>query len=445
MKFKRVICLAAAASALGLSACASAPAQKEPQASQQPAQTVLKVAAIETAYGSGMWQQVAQAFQAQYPTIRVELTLDKNLEDVIGPALKAGDYPDVIHLATGRPAALTETLTREKGLAEVSDVLQMTVPGESQTVSQKLIPGFTQTLATAPYGDGKTYLMPMFYSPCGLFYDAAFLREKGWEVPATWEEMWALGDKAKAEGIALFTYPTAGYFDAFMFALLAEAGGPELLDRVLSYDEGVWESEETDGFFNVMEKLLSYVEPTTPANANQQSFTKNQQLILDRKALFMPNGTWVVGEMADAPRAEGFAWGFTALPAMEAGGDRYAFTFFEQAYIPAQAQHIEAAKQFLAFLYSDEAARIFAQAGAVQPITSAGSFVGAESQLFYQVYDQGAKAAMGAFAATRAVEGVSMAQALMDTVNSLVTGDKTIDNWRAEIIQAADALRAAKE
>ena len=28
--------------------------------------------------------------------------------------------------------------------------------------------------------------------------------------------MWALGDLAKSEGIALFTYPTAGYLDAFM-------------------------------------------------------------------------------------------------------------------------------------------------------------------------------------------------------------------------------------
>ena len=40
----------------------------------------------------------------------------------------------------------------------------------------------------------------MFYSPCGLFYNAGFLKEKGWDVPKTWDEMWALGDKAAAEG-----------------------------------------------------------------------------------------------------------------------------------------------------------------------------------------------------------------------------------------------------
>ena len=36
----------------------------------------------------------------------------------------------------------------------------------------------------------------------------------------------------------------------------------------------------------------------------------------------MPNGTWIVGEMAEAPRADGFEWGMTALPAVKAGGDQ---------------------------------------------------------------------------------------------------------------------------
>ncbi len=37
----------------------------------------------------------------------------------------------------------------------------------------------------------------MFYGPCGLFYNAGLFEEKGWDVPTTWDEMWALGDKAK--------------------------------------------------------------------------------------------------------------------------------------------------------------------------------------------------------------------------------------------------------
>lgn len=82
----------------------------------------------------------------------------------------------------------------------------------------------------------------------------------------------------------------------------------------------------------------------------------------------MPNGTWIVGEMADAPRADGFKWGMTALPAVKAGGDSYSYTWFEQAWIPSGAEHQDAAKLFISYLYSDKACEIFAKAGAIQPV-----------------------------------------------------------------------------
>ena len=166
-----------------------------------------------------MWKEVCDAFTAE-TGIKVELTTDKNLEDVIGPSMKAGDYPDVVHLATGREDALTETFIKDNALLDLTDVLGMTVPGESAKVSDKIAGGFTETSLTNPYGDGKTYLAPMFYSPCGLFYNAGLFEEKGWNVPTTWDEMWELGDKAQKEGISLFTYPTTGYFDAFFYALM---------------------------------------------------------------------------------------------------------------------------------------------------------------------------------------------------------------------------------
>ena len=74
--------------------------------------TTLSVAAIETAYGSEIWQEVTAAF-TELTGIQVDLVTDKNLEDVISAPMKAGDFPDVVHLATGRPAALTEFSSRK--------------------------------------------------------------------------------------------------------------------------------------------------------------------------------------------------------------------------------------------------------------------------------------------------------------------------------------------
>ncbi len=406
---------------------------------------VLKVAALEGGYGASMWTEVVAAFEASHPGVKVELTVDKKIEDVISPGMKAGDYPDVVHLATGREAALTETLTKEKALMPLTDVLEMNVPGENVKVKDKIIGGFVDTLATNPYGDGVTYYAPMFYSPCGLFYNAGLLESKGWTVPKTWDEMWALGDKALAEGIYLFTYPTTGYFDAFTYALIASIGGAQTFDAAMTYQDGIWESPELSKYFEIVGKLAKYTEPTTVANANNENFTKNQQLILDNKAIFVPNGTWLPGEMAEAPRAEGFQWGFTALPASDAAGSGYSFTWFEQMWIPAQAQNVEMAKEFVAYMYSDEAAAIFAKSNAIQPIVGVSANLEGDNKMFYSIYDTGAKAVMGGFASTAPVEGVDMAATLFGTVNSIVSGDKTVADWQAAVEAASDQLRAAME
>ncbi len=403
----------------------------------------IKVAAIETSYGTEVWQQVCDAFTEQ-TGIEVELVTDKKLEDNIGPAMQGGEYPDVVHLAVGREAGLTEQFIKDKNIAEITDVLSMTVPGEEVTVGEKIIPGFVNDNSTTnPYADGKTYLAPMFYSPCGLFYNKGLFEEKGWEVPTTWDEMWELGDKAAAEGISLFTYPTTGYFDAFFYALMYEAGGEEFFYDATHYAEGIWDSDAAKTCFDIVEKLATYTNPITPAQANDQDFTQNQQLVLDNKALFMPNGTWIVSEMADAPRAEGFEWGMTALPAITADGDRYSYTFFEQMWIPAGAANIDGAKQFIAFMYSDTAADLFAAAGAAQPVTGIVDKLSGDNQIFYGIYDDGAKAALGAFAPYKSVAGLgTQREVFFDPVNALVSGSMTKDAWVDGIKTASDQMRA---
>ena len=434
-------------SALILTLFAGCKAPEDAGSGSGSKKTTLKVAALESAYGADMWKQIKAAFEAENEGVTVELTIDKNLEDVISPDMKAGNYPDVIHLATGRPLALTETMTKDNALRDLSAILEMTVPGENVKVKDKILPGFLDTSLTKPYSDGKTYLMPMFYGPCGLFYNAGLFQQKGWEVPKTWDEMWELGEKAKAEGIALFTYPTTGYFDAFFYGLMYSIGGDAFFQKATHYAEGVWDSAEATQLFDIVSKLASYTEKTTVANANNESYLKNQQLILDNKALFMPNGTWVVGEMVDVPRADGFAWGFAPIPAVKSGGDLYSYTFFEQIWSPKEAKNPELADKFIAFLYSDKAADIFRSNKdnpAIQPITGISDKLEGESKMMYGIYDDGTvKPALGAFATTDPVEGVSMAASLFDTVNSLVSGDKTVADWKAAVKAASDKLRAA--
>lgn len=402
----------------------------------------MKIAGLDGGYGTKGWEAVAKKFE-EAKGCKVELQFEKNIADTLRPVITSGkDVPDIIYLSVGSEGGLTDTLVKEKAITDISSVLDLKVDGK--TVKEKILPGFTDSLTSSPYSDGKLYLAPINYGPCGLFYNAGLFKSKGWEVPKTWDEMFELGEKAKKEGIALFTYPTTGYFDAFFSALLNEAVGPEKYNKLMNYDTATWKDAGVKKAFETVGKLAKYIEKNTVSNANKEGFTKNQQLILDNKALFCPNGTWLPGEMKDAPRAKGFEWGFTALPKLTADGDAYSTTFVEQMYIPAASSkdNKDLAKEFIAYCYSDEAAKLFYEnGGAVMPITTASSLMGENDQnkLYYSVYDNGAKANAVGFAAADAIEGVDLTSAdgiLYGTVNSVMTGKKTVDQWYDAVIKA---------
>ena len=87
---KIIALLLVLAMALSLVACGSKsePAATEAPKAETPAEApaaeaaTIKVAAIETAYGSQVWADVVAAFTAE-TGINVELLTDKQLEDVI--------------------------------------------------------------------------------------------------------------------------------------------------------------------------------------------------------------------------------------------------------------------------------------------------------------------------------------------------------------------------
>lgn len=444
-----VICLM-----FSLAACSSntdAPADDNSKEGGEVEERVLKIAGLDGGYGTEHWEELAAKFEEDNPGVKVELTLEKNIAEILRPQIQAQDYPDLIYLAVGSAGNLTDTLIKEEALLDLTDVLDMEVPGEEVKVKDKIIPGFTDTLITNPYDDGKTYLMPLFYAPCGLFYNADLFGEGKYELPETWDDMFKLGEQAKEDGISLFTYPIAGYFDSLFYALLNEVGGSDTFNSCMSYDVDAWDSPEVKQAFEIVGELAKYTHPDTVSNANKEGFTKNQQLILDNKALFVPNGTWLPGEMEDAPRADGFEWGFMALPKLSEDELAYSYTFFEQMYILDGAKEVDLAKEFMAFMYSDEAAKIiYEKSGAVQPILGASELMTDDdpNKLYFSIYDDGTMAAMGAFAAAPPVEGVDLTSGqgiLFGTINSVVTGDKTVDEWHGEVVEGVAKVRKAIE
>lgn len=418
-------------------------AKEEPAGDKPFEGKTLKIAGLDGGYGTEGWKKVISVFE-ELTGAKIEATFEKNIAEVIRPQIQAGNSPDIIYMAIGGEGGITETMIKEESVEEITDVFDKVPLGEDKPVKDKIVPGFLDTNNTNPYSDGKTYLAPLFYTPCGLFYDKAKFADGGYELPTTFDEFFELGEKAKADGTALFTYPTAGYFDSFVPALMNEVGGPDFFNKAMSFDVEAWKGEQATEMFNLVGKIAPYLQEDTVSNTNiKDGFKNNQQAVIDGKALFIPNGFWLPEEMKETT-PEGFEWGFMALPAVKEGGDRYAFTFFEQCFIPKDAKEKDLAKEFVAFLYSDVAVKAFFEnGGAVQPVKGAEEMItDPGNKEIYSIYADGAKAAMGGFVAVSPVEGVDMKAALYETINSVMSGAKTVEEWQAEVVGAAEKISA---
>lgn len=396
---------------------------------------VVKFDAFSGGNGEEVWNELAEAFETKNPDVDVQLRFEKDLPAVLNKENSKGEYSDIVYYNLGQQSQFTETQLNSKKVEDISDVF------EDEEVKKNINPDFVNNPVSQYYGDGKVYLAPIMYTPGGLYYNANLVGEgKKYELPQTWDEMFALGDQLKKDGeVSLFTYATAGYLDNTILSVIQEAGGQELLTKLLNYDSKAWASKEGKLVTDTIGRLVrDYMEPNTVANANvKDGFTKNQQAVIDGKALFMPNGSWVVGEM-NATTPKDYKWGVAAVPALTKDGQKAITTFTEQVWIPSDAANKEDAKEFLKFIYSTEGAEIMLKHNCVVPVNGITEKLTGLNKELYSVYDdENVTAVIGAFAAydSTSIPDVNMKQVLCFTADSINEGKTTPEQWNASLVE----------
>ena len=418
-------------------------------------ETVLKVAAFEGCNGTQIWEDIAKAFEESHDGVKVELEMSPELDKDLTKAIQNGDVPDVVYYNLGQPSGFTETMLKEEAIADISDVFD-------DELKDKMLDGILDGTDAQPYGDGKIYLAPIFYTPTGFWYNATLVGEgKQYEIPTTWDEFFALGEQAKKDGHALFTFPTTGYFDATIYAMLAQAGGLDFYNDALKYDANTWTSDEGKKVLDTVAKLVGkdYTQEDTVSNANADGgFKINQQNVIDGKALFMPNGNWVIGEMA-ASTPEDYEWGMMGVPKWSEDESQSVYTFTEQMWVPADAPNMDLAKEFVKFMYSDEVVDIClnnkttdkesgkeSDTPVVVPVKGAADKLpdGVTKDCYAAATADDVVAVTGKWATTAPIEGLDMAKAVYGPIESINTGDMTVDEWQKQLVETwekcADAL-----
>ena len=319
---------------------------------------------FEGGYGRA-WEDAVASIFLERTGVKVNVTASPNIGEILRPKMIAGESPDIVSLNWGHQAGILEALFKEDGLEDITDLVNR------DSLKGRFLDGFLESERVSPYGDGRVYVAPLFYTGLGMVYNAAYFEANDIEVPKTWGEFFDLGDRVRNidPDRALFTYQGiyTGYLENMVFPAIAGAGGLEAAKALMNYEEG---SVSTPAVKAVLQNLGDIaangylMEGTTALN-----HTDSQAAFMRGDALFHPNGAWVVNEMAEADREDVFSWSVAAPPTLEAGAAQYALAHLSSIWIPKAAKNKADAKDFLEFMYSDESMLLAAElAGAAMPI-----------------------------------------------------------------------------
>lgn len=404
----------------------------------------LNIAVFEGGFGREFWDEVVAKFEAAYPGVKVNVEANPQIGELLRPRLLSGDIPDFIYLNQNEKSGVTMGLIKDHGILDITSVFNDMALDKDVALKEIINDGFLETKMCSPYEDGKIYLAPFNYTPCGLWYNKNLFKEKGWKVPETWDEFFAYGEKAKAEGRSLFTYQGIypSYVESMLITSIASAGGLDTVNKVFNFEEGAWNSEAAKkalGLFQTIADNDYLLEGTIAMN-----HTQSQTEFMLGHALFVPNGSWFEGEMTEAPREDGFEFGFLGVPTFEESDQMYIQAGIEQMYIPKEAKNPELAKEFLKFLYTDASVKLNGEkTKGVMAVKGAADmcreYLSDATYNTYSIFDKGAKPLV--FNWTPIPQGVNEnpISQIYDPLSSIMNKTMTVEEW-IDIIEKTNKL-----
>lgn len=303
------------------------------------------------------FQTIADGYMEKYPDVKVELKEYDPTEynTLLTTDLAAGSGPDIV---TQKEVKFVSTFVEGAQLLDVSDVeLPEGIGGvESYEI------------------DGTAYAVPYRQDSWVLYYNKDMFEAAGVELPDgswTWDDYYAAAAELK-DGIGgakpIYNHTWQSVVQGFANA----QSGASVLDGDYSHLKPFYENvltAEADGlqtsFNTVTANKLTY----------QGEFGK-------QNAAMLPMGTWFVATLIAqqaAGEADDFEWGIAPIPQVDAstaGIDNTPVTFGDPTGFGINANideaKVEAAKDFLAYAASDEAAQLLAGIGITPALQSEG-------------------------------------------------------------------------
>ncbi|GLW33481.1 carbohydrate ABC transporter, N-acetylglucosamine/diacetylchitobiose-binding protein [Actinoplanes regularis] len=420
-----------------------AAAEGAPKTADNPlgvkADAPLEVVVFKGGYGDEYATRAETQYTRKYPQAKIDHKGLQKVGEAMQPRFVAGNPPDVVdNTGAGRLDIATLVAAGQTGdLSDLLDAPALDQPGKK--VRDTLLPGVVDD---GTFG-GKSVALNFTYTVWGLWYSKPFFAERGWQYPKTWAEMLTLCATIKKSGVAPWTYQGKypEYLNDPLLSMAAKAGGLDLIKAVDNLEPGAWKQP------GLVQAATAFAELAGKgyllAGSEALSHTEAQAAWCQRKAAFIPCGSWLESEQKGVAPS-GFDMVLGTVPA---GGpsDRLPVTAVQAAssesfLVPTKATNPAGGREYLRILFSKASATAFAQANSTLPAVAGATDGLTLSSGLGSVRDAVTAAGADTFTYRFRTWYAPLAKAVDDATGELANKRISPADWSTRIQKAADAL-----
>ncbi len=381
-------------------------------------------------YGSKHWEKIIAEFEELNPNLDVVAYMDANTNKKMQQRWQKNNPPDFVAF---EGANLPTGTYIDSGLIhDVSEFYdKATVYGTDTPIKDLLKSDYV-----LKEDDGKMYRLPLILGSYGVWYDETWAKQLGVTLPTNFDELMALGNTLKAQGIPLFIYggQSPMYLVHSLILPAISVNGQDLLDRILSgSDLEAYKSAEFKDCFVRLKQLVDA--GFFHSSSVGLSAFDAQSTWLNRKAFFIPNGLWLENEMEGKIPSD-FVMRYTVPSLNKAGEKQVICTSASQFGIAQNAKNKAAALDFARFMYTEESLRTVVEQ-TKSPVAVEVDLDGVK-MTDASIHVQGVLTDPQ-YGNTNVELAWGTVDAVMcDTINMLVKGDLDVDGAIAKLVEAVE-------
>ncbi len=308
-------------------------------------------------YGTDYVKFAGKQVEKKRDGVSVKVHASNNIKQELQPRFTGGTPPDLIDNSGANKIGINSIL---KEIDSLDDLLEAQ-NYEGKKIKDTLYPGATKP---GTY-NGKFKVLNYALEVFGLWYSKTLFDKYDWEPPKTWDDVLALGKKAKSKNKYLFVWgkEAADYYLTLAIGSAIKESGDDVRLALENLKPNSWSKPAVQDVFKMMHTCVKkgYFKP---GGAGTQ-FTKAQaQWSKDQDAILYASGSWIENEMKKET-AKNFQMTGVPTPALSNSpkmGMKALHSKPDEHYVvPSKGENSAGGKELLRAMLSKDAAQNFSK------------------------------------------------------------------------------------